>query len=665
MNSLLVPGKVEHVRTSPVVHAFTYPLYFLAVDLDELAELDRSISLFSYNSTNALCLFDDDYLPGYTGGLRDKVAQVLSEGKIEEDLDHVVLVTTPRSVFRVFNPVSFFLCFRADKSLICVIAEVKNTFRETHLYLLGEKEEIENNSYKVYETRKDFHVSPFNDMEGKYRFYFDVSSSSIDVRVNIVRGRKVVFTTKLFGVGCELETPNILKTLGKFPLAVHLALPRITFQAARLHYQKGLRVFTKPIAASPMTIRTSGPSLFQSYCLDRFRSFFSNISVGSLELSFPDGSSEYFGASEVGPKARIYVKNHAFFTKAILGGDIGFGEAYVEGYWETEDLDSVFRLIIANLDVADDRSILLSWLGRTSNRVLHKFRKNKISRSAVNIGAHYDLSNELFALFLDPSMTYSAAFYEKDSDTLEQAQKNKRSLLLKQAHVGADDHVLEIGCGWGSLAIQAVRETGCRVTALTLSQRQFEYARNRVCEAGLSDRISIELRDYRTMEGSFDKILSVEMLEAVGHEYLRTFFSSCDRNLKPDGIAAIQVITMPESRYERYKNGCDWIQKYIFPGGHCPSLTAISEAIRDSSTLMFESVENIGDHYARTLRDWRTNFAEREAEVLELGFDERFLRIWNYYLAYCEAGFASRNIGTHQIVLTRRNNLRLSSCPAY
>jgi cyclopropane-fatty-acyl-phospholipid synthase len=665
VSSFIVSGKVTHVRALPLVHTFCYPLYFLAVDLEDLTALGRDVSLFSYNRTNAICLYNNDYLPGYTGELDEKVTKILTEHDIVEPAARVVLVTTPRSVFRVFNPVSFFLCYRADNSLLCVLAEVKNTFRETHLYFLGEKEERQNNFYKVYETCKEFHVSPFNDMKGKYRFYFDISSESIDVRVNIVRGAKVVFTTQLFGVGSDLNTPNILKTLGKFPLAVHLSLPRITFQAAKLHYQKGLRVFSKPIAASPMTIRTSGPRFFQSHCLNRFRSFFSQISVGSLELSFPDGTSEYFGATNAIPRARINVKNYAFFTKAILGGDIGFGEAYVEGYWDSEDLDSLFHLIIANLDVADDRSILLSWLGRISNRISHKFRNNRLSRSAVNIGAHYDLSNELFGLFLDPSLTYSSAYYEKDDDTLEQAQKNKRSRLLKQARVCADDHVLEIGCGWGSLAIQAVQETGCRVTALTLSERQYEFAQNRVREAGLSDRISIELRDYRTLDGSYDKILSVEMLEAVGHEYLRTFFASCDRQLKPDGIAAIQVITMPESRYERYKHGCDWIQKYIFPGGHCPSLTAIAEAIRDSSTLMIDSVESIGDHYARTLRDWRTSFKEKEGKVLELGFDERFLRIWNYYLAYCEAGFASRNIGTHQLVLTRRNNMQLSSCPGY
>ena len=237
--------------------------------------------------------------------------------------------------------------------------------------------------------------------------------------------------------------------------------------------------------------------------------------------------------------------------------------------------------------------------------------------------------------------------------------------MVKKARIEANHHLLEIGGGWGAFAIEAVKQTGCRVTTITLSEQQLAYMKQQVEQAGLTDRIDVRLCDYREIEGKFDRIVSIEMLEAVGHENLGTFFSTCDRLLNPNGVMALQFITVPDQNYAAYRRSCDWIQKYIFPGGHCPSLTAVCNAATKHSPFVVEELENIGPSYARTLREWRQRFFEKTAELSSLGYDERFQRMWEYYLVYCETGFAGRQLGTLQLVLTRPNNTQLGSCPGY
>jgi cyclopropane-fatty-acyl-phospholipid synthase len=263
------------------------------------------------------------------------------------------------------------------------------------------------------------------------------------------------------------------------------------------------------------------------------------------------------------------------------------------------------------------------------------------------------LSNEFFAAFLDPSMTYSSALFENDAETLEQAQRNKLRKIIAKAEITANDHVLEIGCGWGSFALEAVRQTGCRVTGITVSQEQLHLARQRVRDAGLEDRIEIRLCDYRHIEGQYSKVVSIEMLEAVGHSGLRFFFAACDKALQPGGRAVIQVITIPDRKYTAYRYSSDWIRKHIFPGGHVPSIGAISAAMACSSTLKLDDLEHHGLDYAKTLDLWRQTLMSRQQEILSLGYDETFLRKWEYYFAYCQAGFAAQVIDLAQIVLTK------------
>lgn len=379
------------------------------------------------------------------------------------------------------------------------------------------------------------------------------------------------------------------------------------------------------------------------------------IRRGRLTMTLPDGSTRVFGDAEAPVRASLRVKRAAFFRRVLLGGDVGFGEAYQHGDFETENLTELIRLFIANgMDVENGRWAV--W-GKIRDRLRRRMNRNTESGSRRNISAHYDLGNEFFQLFLDPTMMYSCAKFEP-GDGLEDAQRRKVSAILDKAGVRAGDSVLEIGSGWGTCAIEAARR-GAQVTTMTISPRQFEFVKARLEREGVEDRVSVVLRDYRKAQGSYDSIVSIEMIEAVGHEFLGAFFATCDRLLKPDGVVVIQGITIPDQRYEAYRGGCDWIQKHIFPGALLPSLTAMCDAMTKNTSLVVESVENIGAHYAPTLRAWRRALLSKKDRAAQLGFDDMFLRTWDYYFSYSEAGFSTRTLGVLQLLLTRPNNRRL------
>jgi cyclopropane-fatty-acyl-phospholipid synthase len=384
---------------------------------------------------------------------------------------------------------------------------------------------------------------------------------------------------------------------------------------------------------------------------------------GRLEVTTPDGKTGvYEGATGSGPEVKVRVRDWAFFRRMLLEGGTGVGESYIRGEWEADDLVGLIRLGIVNARVLDSSSPV-AWLGGLLDLIRHRLRRNTIGGSRRNIREHYDLSNDFFALFLDPSMTYSCGYFASEADTLEQAQRNKYRKIAEKARLERDDRVLEIGCGWGGFAEFAAREYGCRVIGITISEEQARYARQRMKRAGLEDSVSIELIDYRQMTGRFDKIVSIEMLEAVGHAYLPAFFAKVDELLDDDGLAVVQVITIPDQRYGSYRRRPDYINKYIFPGSLLPSLQAMTNAVADHTQLSIEGLENIGIHYAETLRRWRLQFLERVAEVRALGFDDAFIRRWEYYLAYCEGGFAERYIYDLQLVFARAGNRSLPAWP--
>lgn len=295
----------------------------------------------------------------------------------------------------------------------------------------------------------------------------------------------------------------------------------------------------------------------------------------------------------------------------------------------------------------------------------HISRQNTLTQARRNISRHYDLSNELFSLFLDESMTYSCAVFKSEDEDLKAAQMRKVSLLIEKARVSKGQEVLEIGCGWGTLAIEIVKRTGCKYTGITLSEEQLKYAEMKVKEAGLQDLIRLYLCDYRQLAkaNKYDRIISCEMIEAVGHEFMEEFFGCCESLLAEDGLLVLQFISIPDERYNEYRLSSDFIKEYIFPGGCLPSLSRITSAMSVASRLCVEQVENIGIHYYQTLRCWRKNFMEKQSKILALGFNDKFIRTWEYYFDYCAAGFRSYTLGNYQIVFSRPGNVAAFSNP--
>lgn len=649
-----------HARLEPTRHAFAYPVYFLGLDLDELPELAGRVRGFGYNRAGLLSIRDRDYLDEAAGTIREKLQRFLRTLHRGDEVARVFLVTAARYLNYAFNPVSFYYCYGTDGALLCAVAEVNNTFKERHLYLL-DRPRFEGETAH-FQAAKSFHVSPFNDRQGEYAFTFSPPQPHLDVRVDIVRDGRVVFKSKMEGKALPLDTKHLAGTVARYPLSALMTMPRIMTQAAELYFRRKLPVFTKPAPASAMTIRTARPTRWERFCERMLLDVLGRLERGTLEIALPGGTTRNLGGRAPGPSAALRIASPSFFARAARDGEIGLGEGYMLGEWDSPDLTALIALLIENRDRLDDGDLRIARFGRALNRMAHLARRNTLAGSRKNISAHYDLSNEFFKLWLDPTMLYSAAVFEHPGQSLEDAQCAKMRKLIEAARIGPQHHVLEIGSGWGGFAIEAVRRTGCRVTSITISERQLEEARARAQAAGLADRIEFELLDYRALEGRYDRIVSIEMLEAVGREFHGSYFQTLERVLAPDGVAALQVITMPDQRYAAYCRSTDWIQKHIFPGGHLPSLGALVRAMTDHSRLHVESVENIGPHYAPTLRHWRTNFEEALPRIRALGYDEVFIRKWRYYLAYCEAAFATRALDNLHLVLTRTGNpsLRLA-----
>jgi len=390
------------------------------------------------------------------------------------------------------------------------------------------------------------------------------------------------------------------------------------------------------------------------------------LGEGAVLLTLPDGTTRRFGRDDARP-VRLVARSWRPFRELLRAGDLGAAEAYLDGEWTTDDLPGLVRLFARNAELLD-RETWPTRLANAANRLLHARNRNSRAGSRRNIRAHYDLGNDLYETFLDPSMTYSCALFETGDETLEEAQEKKLRRIAEKARIRPGDQVLEIGCGWGSFALLAAREFGARVTGITLSTEQAARARERVEQAGLSDRVEIRLVDYRDLpaEGrTYDRVVSIEMLEAVGEEFLPGYFEVVDRLLAPEGLAVIQSITVPDDRYARYRRRPDFIQKHVFPGSHCPSVGAIVSAVSARSRLLVHHLEDVGTHYAETLRRWREAFLANLPRVRQLGYDERFTRLWDFYLAYCEGGFAARHIGNVQVVLTRSGNRALGPVPGY
>lgn len=378
------------------------------------------------------------------------------------------------------------------------------------------------------------------------------------------------------------------------------------------------------------------------------------IQVGELIVR-EQGSESYFGrATEDFPhRVQIEVLHSSVWSDVAFGGSCGSGEAYTKGSWSCNNLVGLVRIFLRNRDVLDQMDESWSRLKGPLHRSLHWLSKNTRSGSRRNISAHYDLGNDLFQTFLDPSMMYSCAWYEDKDTTIEQAAVAKLVRICQKLELKPGDKVVEIGTGWGGFAIHAAQYYGCHVTTTTISRQQYDYASERVKALGLESQITLLFEDYRDLQGRYDKLVSIEMIEAIGYQYMDTYFRQCSRLLKDDGMMLLQAITIADQRYEAALNDVDFIQKFIFPGGFLPSVSAMCGSISKVSDLKMFHMDDMGPHYARTLSDWRKRFFESIDKVKNSGYSDSFIRMWEYYLNYCEGGFIERDIGTVQMLLTK------------
>ncbi len=367
------------------------------------------------------------------------------------------------------------------------------------------------------------------------------------------------------------------------------------------------------------------------------------------------GTQEFAGDG-ASPPITINVIDAGFYRAVAANGSVGAGEAYMDGHWHCDDLVGLIRLLVQNRDLLDGMEAGMARLGGIAMRGWHTLRKNTRDGSRRNIAAHYDLGNEFFRLFLSDDLMYSSALYAGEDDDLETASTRKLDRICQKLRLQPGDRVIEIGTGWGGFAVHAARHCGCHVTTTTISREQHALAASRVAEAGLQDRVTLLLEDYRDLKGTYDKLVSIEMIEAIGAQYLDTYFGKLASLLKPDGLALVQAITIEDHRYKQALTSVDFIKRYVFPGSFIPSIAVMLDAKTRSSDLALTHLEDFGSSYARTLHAWRKRFMAKLPEVRAQGFDERFIRMWEFYLAYCEGGFLERSIGVAQLLMAKPGN---------
>uniref|UniRef100_A0A2C9WAH2 Cyclopropane-fatty-acyl-phospholipid synthase n=1 Tax=Manihot esculenta TaxID=3983 RepID=A0A2C9WAH2_MANES len=434
------------------------------------------------------------------------------------------------------------------------------------------------------------------------------------------------------------------------------------------------------IHKAPSTFETLGRGV-----VTRFLGSF--ISTGCLILQEADGTDLTFEGSGTKCSLKVHLKIHnpQFYWKVMTRADVGFADAYIDGDFSFADADegllNLMMLLIANNSASKSNKkrihvemgfrgwwtpLLFTATFASAKLVYqHVLRQNTLTQARRNISRHYDLSNDMFALFMGETMSYSCGIFKTEDEDLQTAQLRKFSILIEKARIEPKQEVLDIGCGWGTFGIEVVKRTGCKYTGITLSEEQLKFAEKKVKEAGLQDHISLQLCDYRQLPATtkYDRIITCEMIEHVGHEYMEEFFGCCDKLLSEDGLFVLQFISIPDEYYEEVRRSAGFLKEYIFPGGNLPSFSRVISAMNAASRLCVEHVENIGSHYYHTLRCWRKNFLDNQSKILAMGFDEKFIRTWEYYFDYCAAGFRTYTVGDYQVVFSRAGNIETLGYP--
>lgn len=387
-------------------------------------------------------------------------------------------------------------------------------------------------------------------------------------------------------------------------------------------------------------------------CRNLMLSYLAKLQQGCIEL-VEDHDKQLLGDPQADLRVTLTIIDPAFYQKLVLGGSVGAGESYIEGHWRTDNLTALVQIFARNMTLLDQLESGWARISKPALKLLNWRNRNSKAQSKKNISAHYDLGNSMYQLFLDASMMYSSAVYPSPDSSLAEAQQHKLKLICDRLQLKPSDHLMEIGTGWGSLAIFAAKNYGCRVTTTTISREQYDYAKTQIAAAGLEQQITLLFQDYRELTGQYDKLVSIEMIEAVGHEYLDGYFAKCSSLLKTDGLMLLQAITIADQRYEFYRREVDFIKKFVFPGGCLPSMLRMTQAAAQHTDLVIRQVQDIGLDYARTLADWCSNFMAARDAVHQLGFDDRFVRLWHFYLCYCEGGFLERATSAVHLVLSK------------
>ena len=648
MKSKICTGHTTHTRISPIKRYFKYHLNYLLVDLDDASKLNK-LHLFKWNSRLFFSINDQDYLLPGSEPLKTKLNSFMRQHSPETNYQSTFLLTCPKFFGLNFNPVNFFFLLDPEQNITSIIAEVHNTFKEKHLYLLTDPIEKKNGLY--FEHSKNFHVSPFFNVEGKYCFLFSKKIDMIDISINYYKGN-----THMFNAHLKLDTQP-LRPYGFFKMTLNFlftaasTFPRILFQATKLKFFHRLPHFKNMGLRSNQSFSRKSPSFLSKISMRMVNHYLKNISHGHLRIECPNGEVLSYGDSNASLSATIIVDDYRFFTYLLTRSDIGLSDSYIHHFWRTTRLDDIFNIFILNASQLKTTNIISSiWKFMAS--IQHRLKRNNISNAKKNIYEHYDLGNDFFKLFLDERRVYSSGIFSTPSISLEEAQITKFNHALGLADVNQHHRILEIGSGWGGLAIHAAQTIGCHVTTVTISQEQYNYVKQEINRLHLDAKIEVKLMDYRLLTGKYDRIISIEMLEAVGHDYLRTYFSKCHDLLHRDGKAVFQCIMIPDDRYDTYRKSVDFIQKYIFPGGHLPSPSALKSAVSSSNLEWVES-HDITEHYVPTLKAWEKQFMSNEQAILNMGFDSSFIKTWTYYFNYCAAAFNSNYIYNHQFVIQK------------
>lgn len=674
---------LRHVRAAPVRHAFTYRSYYWLVDLDHMPRLSWPLGL--------LAGFDfREHRGTGTGTLRSTIDAYLWQQGIDLQHGQILMLTQARVLGYVFNPLTVYWCHDADGELVCVVAEVHNTYGQQHRYLVQLDEHARAVADKV------LYVSPFHPVAGYYRLSLPRPETRLALVVSLHRDGQPPFVASLHGRGYPATAARLLHLAARYPLTPLVGAARIRLQGLWLA-ARGVPQFAQPLAQSLsqnqphhegsashrdspdhphprrtcMTVSPPTHEVTATEPVDATRwpdvarvphrpllapatawltqRALARTSI-QTELSEQKPSP---GRHSSAPLLQVHRPEHLYHRLAH-SGLVGFGEAYLAGDWDSPDLVGLLTQLARDYDRL--RPHAARWIRGSRVPRSVGFGVESRAKARHNIAHHYDLSNDLFALFLDETMTYSGALFHdndpRDHQGLAAAQTRKIEQLLDATEVGPHTQLLEIGTGWGELAIRAAQR-GAQVTTVTLSKAQAELARQRIAAADLSEQVQVRLSDYRDLTGRFDAVVSVEMIEAIGQRQWPVFCTALDRLVRRGGRVGLQTITMAHATMLQYRNDYSWMHKYVFPGGLIPSVYALEEQLSQRTALRITERHALGDGYADTLQVWRETFDARRDEVADLGFDATFQRLWRLYLAYSEAGFRSRILDVQQLIMER------------